>query len=113
MGQDASKNNLQSNRKFSRENVQDPKNNSQDSVIFILEKWCGHCITLKNSGEIEKLKSKMTVLELDEKNSKAKGYMEQVNSKGYPTIAIVKNNTINKYTGVRTASAIFDFYNKL
>jgi thiol-disulfide isomerase/thioredoxin len=141
MGQDASKNNLQANRKFSREKVQDQNNyrdvtnrnydvinhandvtknqdfskisEMSDGVIFILAEWCGHCITLKSSREIKNLKNKMPVLELDDKHPETKGLMDQVDSRGYPTIVVVKNNKLNKYTGARTASSIFDFYNKL
>lgn len=125
MGADASKNNhtkespgpSRPKEKFGSNHNKSTKK-TDDAIIFILADWCGHCSNLKNSGEIEELKNvtnrnDVMVFELDDKHPETKGMMEQLESTGFPTIAMVKDKKIHKYDGERTASAIMDQFNKL
>jgi glutaredoxin len=84
-----------------------------DAIVFILADWCGHCQTLKKSGEIEKIEKDMRVFRLDDKHAETKGMMEQLGSRGFPTIAMMKNKKLHNYSGSRTASAIMDQFNNL
>jgi thiol-disulfide isomerase/thioredoxin len=111
MGQNTS--NPTTTKSISKEKFGSSTKSGDDTIIFILADWCGHCMTLKNSGEIEKIEKDVSVLRLDDKHPETKGMMDQLGSRGYPTIAMMKNKKLHNYSGPRTASAIMDKFKNL
>jgi thiol-disulfide isomerase/thioredoxin len=73
-------------------------------VVFALASWCGHCKSLKASGEIDKLKEDPDVpVEINEDDDDAN---KKYGVKGFPSILIVDGEEKVPHKGPRTAEAI-------
>ena len=81
-----------------------------DRMVCCLASWCGHCKSLKASGELEKLKKDEDVpLEVNEDDDDAN---KKYGVKGFPSILKVKENGEQvPFKGERTAEAMKEFFN--
>ncbi len=82
--------------------------NVKNGFIFVGAGWCGFCQRTK--PEIEKL-AKITglntpVLFVDGADSKNKNLLNLLEIEGFPTIFLIINNKLVKYTGNRIAEEI-------
>jgi thiol-disulfide isomerase/thioredoxin len=84
-----------------------------DCVFVVAADWCGHCKKLKESGELEKVYSRMPVKLIPHDHPGTASVMKQVESNGFPTIIISKLGKAVKYDGQRTSEAILDYYRNM
>lgn len=99
--------NSKTNQRVSRQKVSKTKqkqSSDNGAFIFILADWCGHCQSLKTSGEIEKIEQVMEVHRMSDKSDGYKDFMQEVGSRGFPTIIMVKGDKMKQYSGDRTAN---------
>jgi len=75
-------------------------------IVAVLADWCGHCRSLKASGELDSLAEDVKVFMMTDKHPEAKVLMESTGSRGFPTIVLVNNGKKSLYQGERTAQAI-------
>ena len=87
--------------------------NSDGEFIFIMSDRCGHCITLKKSGEIEKVEKVMPVYRMTDKTDGYGDIMKEVSSRGFPTIVMVKGGVMKQYSGDRTAKDMLQKIKKM
>jgi len=81
-----------------------------DRMVCCLASWCGHCKSLKASGELDKLKDDPDVpVEVNEDDEEAN---KKYNVKGFPSILKVKEDGEQvPFKGARTAEAMKEFFN--
>ena len=91
-------------KKMGVETFEAPVGYDGKRVVFALASWCGHCKSLKASGEIDKLKEDPDVpVEINEDDDDANKKYEV---KGFPSILIVDGEEKVPHKGPRTAEAI-------
>ena len=80
-----------------------------DRMVCCLASWCGHCKSLKSSGELDKLKENPDVpLEVNEDDDEAN---KKYGVKGFPSILKVKEDGEQiQFKGPRTAEAMKEFF---
>ena len=88
-------------------------NTKNDCVFIVAASWCGHCIKLKESGELDKLNKDIDVIVIPHDHPKANSFMERVGGKGFPTIVVNKFGELHKYDGPRNSTSMFKFYKQL
>tara|TARA_Y100000389_G_scaffold120347_1_gene117667 strand:+ start:2440 stop:2841 length:402 start_codon:yes stop_codon:yes gene_type:complete len=88
-----------------------PQGFDGERVVFALASWCGHCKSLKSSGEIDKLKEDPEVpVEINEDDEEAN---KKYGVNGFPTILKVNGDGEQvPFKGPRTAEAIKEFFKK-
>lgn len=98
-------------KKFGVEGFEEaPKGYDGKRVVFNLASWCGHCKTLKSSGEIDKLKEDPDVpVEINEDDEEAN---KKYGVKGFPSILIVDGDKRVPHKEARTAAAIKESFQK-
>ncbi len=97
-------------KKMGVETFEAPVGYDGKRVVFALASWCGHCKSLKASGEIEKLKEDPDVpVEINEDDDDANKKYEV---KGFPSILIVDGEEKVPHKGPRTAEAIKESFKK-
>ena len=82
------------------------KNEKDDCCIFVLAEWCGHCKRLKESGALETLSKDVPVRILDDKHPETPMIMKEIESGGFPTVAMMKDGKLTKYEGPRDAESM-------
>lgn len=91
-------------KKMGVETFEAPDGYDGKRVVFALASWCGHCKSLKASGEIDKLKEDPDVpVEINEDDDDAN---KKYGVKGFPSILIVDGEEKVPHKGPRTAEAI-------
>jgi thiol:disulfide interchange protein len=80
------------------------KSKKSKILVCVLADWCGHCKQLKASGVLRSLAKNHPVIALDDQHPQAATVMHSVESKGFPTLAIVANGTMKPYEGPRDLS---------
>jgi len=88
-------------------------NENEDGVYVVAADWCGHCKSLKSSGELEKLNSDVDVILVPHDHPDASGFMERNQCKGYPAIIMSKQSKFSTYEGERTATAMKNYYENI
>ena len=80
-----------------------------DRLVCCLASWCGHCKSLKASGELDKLKENPDVpVEINEDDDAAN---KKYGVKGFPSVMMVKEDgTQIPFKGPRTADAMVEFF---
>jgi thiol-disulfide isomerase/thioredoxin len=96
------------------------KNKKHVTVGLVHANWCGHCQHLmpewdkmeNNIKNNPKLNTNCNIVKIESENisNELPKYEKMINGKipvdGYPTIFLIKDNKIEKYTGERNAEAI-------
>lgn len=93
-------------RTLSNTDKYEPILKEKAAVVAVLADWCGHCVKLKQSGELDILASKVPVIVMSDLHPQAKDIMKNIKSMGFPTLALVKNGSLTLYTGERSANGI-------
>ena len=97
----------------------DPDDNTIYVILFYVD-WCPHCVSTKPEWKkLENLDNKkinnktIKVLANNCEGSNAeKGVANDVGVEGYPTIKVLKNNSVVDYNGARDANSIKTFVEK-
>jgi thiol-disulfide isomerase/thioredoxin len=88
-------------------------------MVICMAGWCGHCQSLKKSGELEKLMQmigKDNVMIVDEKDQGAGNMMKALGVRGFPSIMIVDMGDgsmpkkLADHNGQRTAQSMADTF---
>ena len=89
------------------ESVINKHSGNECSIVVVGADWCGYTKQLYNSGELQEAAKTHLVVVVDEKHSEAQRIMKEVDSQGFPTIALhCKKRGLGKYNGPRTSASI-------
>lgn len=76
-------------------------------LICLLADWCGHCKSLKESGELDKVTMTNPVIIATDENEHTSSIMNEYGSKGFPTLLTMKKNgMVKSYDGSRMSQEI-------
>jgi thiol-disulfide isomerase/thioredoxin len=82
------------------------KGSKNVNLIAITADWCGYCKKLKNSGVLQSVSKKYSVIELTDAHFQSKDIMKNLQAGGFPTLAIFVDGKMMPYSGPRDYDSI-------
>ena len=73
-------------------------------ILMAYAPWCGHCKNMMNAFEMASTQSSAKFARLE--GQKAADFMRKHEIRGFPTLLVVKNNEVSKYTGGRDLASL-------
>jgi len=75
-----------------------------DGILMVYAPWCGHCKNMMPAYDMASTQSKVQFARLE--GSKAPGFMQKHEIRGFPTILSVKDKVISRYSGGRDTASL-------
>ena len=75
-----------------------------NGILMVYAPWCGHCKNMMPAFDMASTQTQVQFARLE--GSKAPGFMQKHEIRGFPTILSVKDKIISRYSGGRDAASL-------